>query len=45
MAHYQTKSRRQILELMDRNPDQSYTADALAAAIKKGIDAYFTGAA
>ena len=33
MAHYQTKSRRMILELMDRNPDQAYTADALAEAL------------
>ncbi len=41
MAHYQTKSRRQILELMDRNPDQSYTADALAQALldQYGADA------
>ena len=41
MAHYQTKSRKQILEFMDCNPDQSYTADALAEALAKryGADA------
>ena len=41
MAHYQTKPRKQILELMDRNPDQAYTADALTEALSAqfGADA------
>ena len=33
MARYHTRSRQQIIDFMDRNPDQYYTADGLVAAL------------
>lgn len=35
MAGYQTKSRNMVLNFLDRNPDASYTAEALAEALQK----------
>lgn len=41
MAGYQTKPRRQLMDFLTNNPDQSYTAEELAAALQKehGSDA------